>query len=372
MLLEKMGRTYTIKVGSFYDELKTRKQQLQQSSVFFKSSSAAGAARDGVVDDKNASQQELPPYPTFQEWAVRCPPDGSKIRSQIEEASHSGRTLTCVSDYDRWKREIQSVTCHSGFSFDHSFDLVKNYPRSLGAKAVFNVARNTGEIASTVLVESTKISQAAHAAECLARRPDFRPKVYYSDIFPHGKKFWDLLFGPSLKGRLGLFHYMQRIVKTLRDSHIDYGAALRDLRAAIYTYHPDDEARLIVALKQGLLGGKKLTNNEIAALQSSKLWSQRYACRLRKIIHQGEVISVNLAKWHNEYKVEASPGNPLGKGRLDPTTFKKLFTPDGLIPMQIQVAALIKYEDSSLEKTKTRPRMNLRAVMRGVPKRVPH
>uniref|UniRef100_A0A7S1GHD4 Uncharacterized protein n=1 Tax=Cyclophora tenuis TaxID=216820 RepID=A0A7S1GHD4_CYCTE len=46
------------------------------------------------------------------------------------------------------------------------------------------------------------------------------------------------------------------------------------------------------------------------------------------IIDKGKVISVNLAKWHNKYKVEASPGKPLGKGCLDPTTFKKLFTPD--------------------------------------------
>ena len=72
---------------------------------------------------------------------------------------------------------------------DHTMEMVKNYQRKLGAKACWTVCTETGEIACAVLVENTKCSQYAHAAESLARREKFKPQVMYSDTWPDLDKF---------------------------------------------------------------------------------------------------------------------------------------------------------------------------------------
>lgn len=244
-------------------------------------------------------------YPDLVAWIGRAPPDGKALRDLLDQTSRSSLTLSGISDYDRHRREIQSVTCKSHFSHDHSFEIVKNYPKNLGARAVWNVSTDTGEIASCVLVKSTACGYYAHAAECLARRQGFSPKVMYSDIWPHGKKFWGLLFGPKLLGRLGLFHFLQRIIRTLRDSHCDYWAAIRDLRACIFRYHDEDEKRLLAALKAGKLSpsGQKFTDSDIEDLKLTRRWKTRYDTRLRKIILTGDKISTNLTQWFVRYKV---------------------------------------------------------------------
>ena len=43
----------------------------------------------------------------------------------------------------------------------------------------------------------------------------------YYDTFPKGECFWKLVFH-NVGGRLGLFHFMQRIVRALRQNHVDY------------------------------------------------------------------------------------------------------------------------------------------------------
>jgi hypothetical protein len=83
-----------------------------------------------------------------------------------------------------------------------------------------------GKIASIVLVHLTAAGQIAHAAECLARRHNFAPKVMYSDIWPYGREFWKLIFGVQLMGQLGLFHFMKKIIQCLQDSHANYRLAI--------------------------------------------------------------------------------------------------------------------------------------------------
>jgi hypothetical protein len=152
----------------------------------------------------------------------------------------------------------------------------------------------------------------------------------YADTWPHLDKFWEMVFGPHLVGRLGLFHFMQRIVKTLRDSHIDYRFSIWKLRECFYEYETGDLESLMQVLKSGKMDrrGHKYTSAEITALQLSGKWKQRYDKWLRKRLFPPEKMKSNLIIWWTRFKVENSAGEPPGKGRVDPYNMKKLFTPD--------------------------------------------
>lgn len=267
-------------------------------------------------------------YPAFHEWIGRFPPSGEHLRNLFNDTSRSALTISGISDFERSNREIQSVECKTIMSQDHTMDIVKNYPRSLGAKAVWDVSTETGEIATLVAVSSTAASQYAHAAESLARREHFNPKVMYSDTWPNGEDFWELLFGSGLKGRLGLFHFVKRIISTLRPSHPDYRRAISALRKCIYRYEATNEANVIRALKNGALGGQKCNDDQIHELRDSPRWKRLCDPYLRKIIFDGDKICLNLAEWFNDYKVDNSHGTTPGRGRLNPETGQKLFTPD--------------------------------------------
>ena len=78
-------------------------------------------------------------YPSFLEFASRYPPDGVQLRDLLNKAARSPLSMSGISDFERWKREIQGVKCQSVFSQDHSFDVVsRNYSKSLGAKCVWS------------------------------------------------------------------------------------------------------------------------------------------------------------------------------------------------------------------------------------------
>jgi hypothetical protein len=299
-LVEKLGREYQLRAASYYD-----------------------------LCHMNGMTNALP-YPEFEEWLGSTPPEGCKLRDLLGNSARSSRTLCGISDYERAKLEIQSVLSSSSFAHDHTFEAVKNYPAKLGAKAAFNASIETGEIATCVLVKSTAASQYAHAAECLARREGFKPKVMYSDIWPKGASFWKLLFGDGMKGRLGLFHFVQRIIRTLRDNHSDYQLAIRELLVCIYRYHDSDEADLIQCLKAGLMGHGKVRHSDadIIAMKVTKEWKKKYETFLRKIIYPGPKIVTALLGWFVRFKVDHSDGEEPGGGRICPISGKKLFTPD--------------------------------------------
>ena len=128
----------------------------------------------------------------------------------------------------------------------------------------------------SVATSSTAMVETSHAVEQLIRRPGFAPKVYYSDIYPNGKEFWEMMLGPGIPGRLGMFHYFQRIVRTLRDGHEFSVPAIRDLKQCIYEYDQQDLNDLVAALKEGRMGnrGKKHTTSEINAMMYTREWKQ--------------------------------------------------------------------------------------------------
>ncbi len=261
-------------------------------------------------------------------YIKQFPPLGETIRQIYLEASNSSNNLWVVSDKIRNTREIQGVSCETGgiFAQDHTFEVVKNYPKALGAKAVWDVATHTGEIASAVCVPSTQTRHLAHAAQQLISRKTFNPSVMYSDTWPNKSEFWESIM-PGLEGRLGLFHYEKRILKTLRKKHIDYHDAVGDLLFAVYTYDEQDYEKLLVAMKKGTLSsnGKPFTDKQIDDLKGTKQFRDRHGKYLRKRLRSPETMRQAIDNWFCTYKVTASPGSRPGRGRLDPLHKVPLF-----------------------------------------------
>ena len=257
------------------------------------------------------------------------PPSGSQILEAFEQASRSTLTLSGVSDYMRHVREIQSVVTTSTIAQDHTCEVAKNYQRKVGAHAVWDVMTETGEVACAVLVDGTSVARIAHAAEALTRRPGFSPRVMYCDTWPHKENFWKLVLGDHLDGRLGLFHFLQRIIRTLRQTHIDYYVAIADLCHCVYDWYPDDYSSLLAALQAGKIGDKRHSNSEIESIRNSPHFKKKYAKYLRKSVRLGEVIKQNLTSWHQRYKSTSSdPSTSPAGGRTDPCTGKNLFMQD--------------------------------------------
>jgi len=258
------------------------------------------------------------------------PPVGDGIRDAYDLAAANKNTPWGISDHDRHTREIQSVGCSSIFAQDHTFEPTKNYfeRKRMGAVAVWDVATETGEIASAVLVPSTRSDHFAHAAASLARRPHFTPTAMHSDTWPSKNQFWDLLF-KSLEGRLGLFHYIQRITRTLKKRHTDHYLAISRLKKCIYQHQPDDYNNLLRALKEGTLSVKH-TEDEIADLQATPVFRRRHDRYLRKEIRPSHIICSMLDDWFDNFKCttsDSSSSRP-ARGRFDPVTGETLFSPE--------------------------------------------
>jgi hypothetical protein len=179
-----------------------------------------------------------------------------------------------------------------------------------------------------VLVPTTQTKHFAHAAIQLSKRPSFTPKAMYSDTWPNKSSFWESVL-PGIEGRLGLFHYEKRIISTLRKKHIDYFDALTDLLLALYSYEASDYEKLLTALKDGSLSGKRYSSHEIAEMKMTKTFRERYGKYLRKKLNEPQTIIQRLDDWFQRYKVSSSdPNNQPARGRLDPLRGICLFTPE--------------------------------------------
>jgi len=107
-------------------------------------------------------------YPTREGTFIKAyPPLGESVRDMYDTASSSQKNPWCISDHEKHIREIQSVKTDSIWCQDHTFQVVKNYTKKVGAKAVWDAATGTEEIASAMLVPSTKTEDFAHAAQQL-------------------------------------------------------------------------------------------------------------------------------------------------------------------------------------------------------------
>lgn len=259
-------------------------------------------------------------------YITKYPPTGNTVRNIYDQASASTCNFWAVSEKERHIREIQMVKCSKKFAQDHTFEVVKNYIKPTGAKALWDASTETGEVASAVLVKDTSTAEFAHAAEQLTRRPHFNPTVMYSDTWPDKDSFWELLFGPSLLGRLGMFHWIQRVTKYMRDNHVDFETALAELLNCIYDFNDNDLKLVVNALRTGIFTGFEMTDNELAAYQKTRQFRRRFMKYLRKRIRAHHVIKLMLSDWHTTYKVNESPDARPAQGRLDPKTKDTLFT----------------------------------------------
>jgi hypothetical protein len=184
-------------------------------------------------------------YPSFPEFIGIYPPSGRAIRELFDKAERSTFTVTGVSNFSRYNREIQSVGTTGAVAIDHTFAVVKNY-NVPGAKACFTMMTSTHEIAAAALVGTTSVDQISHLCEQVVRRRDnFQPKVIYTDTWPHNNEFWTTIFGIFVVGRLGLFHCMKRIVDTLNPRCCYYWKALWDLKMCFYQYRASDMEALL-------------------------------------------------------------------------------------------------------------------------------
>ena len=217
------------------------------------------------------NDEDIPPYLHQYERSCAYPPTGTDLRKWMSKADTSTHTDTRVSDFDRHRREIQSVPVKLAFVFDHCHATGNCY-KNAECKQTFNITNETGQVVLAIAVQTTKTMEYAHAVEQMIRRPGFDPKVYYSDIYPSGLAYWAMMLGPNVVGRLGMFHFFQRIVRTLRDKHEYSIPAIRDLKQCIYMYDNDDLALLIKALKEGTMANRnrKYTEAEINEMMYSK------------------------------------------------------------------------------------------------------
>jgi hypothetical protein len=245
-------------------------------------------------------------------------------------ASHSKLSNTGVAGYDQHRREIQSVVCDTSILVDHTFQALKNYPPSIRDKteALFGISVETGEVACAIVVRSTAIKEAAHAVEQFVRRKNVVPKVISTDTWPSNTDFWKLLFGDTVVGRLGLWHFVNRIYRTLRENHPDFGKAIAMLQDVIYRIDELDEAAVMKALLNGTLSGNKMSWDNINALRGTARWNRNYAKYLKKILYPVTVMIANLDRWFERFKVTASEGKAPGQGRLNPANGQTLFMPD--------------------------------------------
>ena len=158
-------------------------------------------------------------------------------------------------------------------------------------------------------------------------RPNVIPNpVMVSDTWPKSEIFWVSIFPELRGGRLGLFYFMNRMIKTLRESHADYALAVRELQFCCYSYHPEDESKLYGALKDGSFNGTKHTEEKIAEMKLEKRWNKRFSPYLRKVIHDANIIKTKLADFKIKFKVTATEGQPAAQGRIDPMS-KKHYSP---------------------------------------------
>jgi hypothetical protein len=127
---------------------------------------------------------------------------------------------------------------------------------------------------AAAIVPSTPMEQASHLIEqVVCKRVKGSTKlVNYTNTWPANKELFEMLLGPTFVGRLGLFHFMQRITDHLESKNQHCWKALVSLQQKIYQYWPGTEDALILALSSDTMAkdGQNYTSPEIRALKHSK------------------------------------------------------------------------------------------------------
>jgi hypothetical protein len=194
---------------------------------------------------------------------------------------------------------------------------------------------DAGQVAAAFLVPSTKVGDIAHGVRQVSQRPHFKPKVIATDTWPKKESFWFGMFTTANTGMLGLFHFMQRITRTLRITNSSFYPALRDLKDCVYEHETEDYEKLIDVLQRGTIShsAQPLTHLQLQDLKRTVKWSQRYSRFLRKKILKPTMIKENLLNWVEKYKQ-----------CIDPISEQKLFVcTEKAVNNQIQHLAHIQW-----------------------------
>ena len=172
---------------------------------------------------------------TEDQWRGKYGPTGTQIRDLFIEGKDSTLNSINISDRMRHIREIQSVGSKISTASDDTFAVLKNYISSQipGAKAVHTINVETGELASAAIVSSTECTQWSHQTEQFSKRTNVNPKMHVTDNYPANSELFLAIFGNIIL-RLGLFHFVQRITRTLKKEHIDFPLAVGWLSSCLY------------------------------------------------------------------------------------------------------------------------------------------
>jgi hypothetical protein len=232
-----------------------------------------------AADTKTVLSKRLP---SFEDSIGRYSPSGQQLRDSKDTAAKSTLVSTCVSDKDRVQREIQAVGASKTVCNDHTYAFISNYISDdiENAKCGHTIGVDTGEIASVAIVPNEQQIHYAHQAEQFSHRRNVSPKIHVSDICPQGIALWQELFRGVIC-RLGWFHFIQRITKTLRKEHEDYAKSIGMLQECVYWLDVGDLTKVKRCLDEGLLGvrkGKKCPADKILSKaktyrENIRVWS---------------------------------------------------------------------------------------------------
>jgi hypothetical protein len=165
-------------------------------------------------------------------------------------------------------------------------------------------------VASVAIVESTEQKEYSHQAEQFCLRPNAKSKVHVLDTCPNGMGLWKKLL-KNTNCALGLFHFMNRILKTLRKEHKDFKAATASLQESIYYLDPGDLEKVEQCIRKGLLA--KGANGIKCPDANVKSKARTYRGNIRIWTYDKETISNRLQGWLNLWvdNVDDNIGLPL-------------------------------------------------------------
>ena len=154
-----------------------------------------------------------------------------------------------------------------------------------------------------------------------------RPKMHVTDNYPSNHLLLEEVFNRSnwkVVFRLGLFHWMQRMTKTLNDRHPDHNACVAALSKCLHSEDQTDVKDVKAALKDGRLGDREenCTDEKIDEMErtATKLWKSHRNKHIRVWVHQEATTVAMLESWFNKHKK--------GNWDCDPGTGLDLFTDD--------------------------------------------
>lgn len=275
------------------------------------------------------------------------PPTGAQLRQRYVESEYSQLQAYGYSNYERHKRECQSVAVSEGehMAVDHTFQTLKSYFKKDNMKAMFTgIKMPSKEVLFITGVPSTSLKDAAHCLQQSRDKRGMKPSVISTDTMPHGIQFWKELYGEDVHCQLGLFHLMMRITDELDPKCKLYWCCLVELKSCIYEYDEKLLDKLTAALKAGTVSrdGHKYTDDEIYEMRHSKKWKQRYDRFLKKMLYGTKMIRTKLEYWIERWEGEV---DKWGKAIFTNKTADATREQFGKLEFALDCEAEIQYEE---------------------------